>query len=424
MEKSYIQIPLRGIVAETVPDFDLYIFQAGSYVLYRKAHYCFDHDTLAKLVDSCVESLFIAKPDLSLYEDYRQRVLDGQPGKSGVLSYEGLFVDPDEVRKYYQIVDNFFSVEDESFIDGLEVDFPVFHHQGNDVFILPVFAGKEQGPWVLSPWALPADGELMIKKEDLPRYQAFLENKLVASATGETPVKRKAVLLREMSKLLVQGLLEDPSSSEAMKKLSNQITEVVGFILDNEEGFYGLMRIQAHDFYTYVHSMNVCTLSVALGYTIGLFKSPDLEMLALGGLLHDIGKCRIDPKIIHKPGKLSLNEFIKVKNHVKFGIEMLKESHDLPAEVLQVVAMHHERLSGGGYPLGLRNGQISLFGKIAAIVDAFDSLTADRPYKKGISPFQALDVLSKTTTDYDMDLMRRFIFLLGRQLGSPQNQHN
>ena len=424
MEKSYIQIPLRGIVVDTVPDFDLYIFQAGSYVLYRKAHYDFSRDTLSKLVENCVESLFIAKPDLSLYENYRQRVLQGQFGQTAVLSYEGLFVDPEEVRKYYQIVDNFFSVEEEFFIDGLELDFPIFHHQGNEVFILPVFAGKEQGPWVLSPWAIPAGGELMIKKEDRPRYLACIEKKLLDSATGETPVKRKAVLLREMSKLLVQGLLDDPASSEAMTKLKDQISQVVGFILDNEESFYGLMRIQAHDFYTYVHSMNVCTFSVALGYTIGLFKSPDLEMLALGGLLHDIGKCRIDPKIINKPGALSLNEFIKVKNHVKFGLEMLKENHDLPAEVLQVVAMHHERLNGSGYPLGLRDSQISLFGKIAAIVDAYDSLTADRPFKKGISSFEALDVLSKTTADYDMDLMRRFISLLGPQLGGPQNQQN
>ena len=191
---------------------------------------------------------------------------------------------------------------------------------------------------------------------------------------------------------------------------------MVDFILDNETSYVSLMVISEHDFYTYTHSLNVCTLALGLGSAIGMPKSPDLEWLGLGAMLHDVGKSQVDSKLINKPGRLTDDEFAKMKSHVNQGVNLLRDHHKMPQKVLEVVAQHHEKLGGNGYPSGLSGDELTLFGRIASIVDIYDALTTARSYKKAFTPFEALSILSKNEEDYDRSLLKELVMMLGRQI--------
>ena len=305
------------------------------------------------------------------------------------------------------------------YIEGAEIDFPLYSHLENEVNLFPEMESKPEAPWTMTPAICTFKKEMMIRKTDLPKYRAFVEQ-MMSSLTGadQEVIERKATALREMSKMVVQDVLDDPRSGENIKKAGDSVNNMVDFILENETSYFSLMTISAHDFYTYTHSLNVCTLSIGLGSAIGLPKSPDLEMLGLGTMLHDIGKSQVDPKLINKPGRLTDEEFTAMKGHVAAGVKLLQEHHKLPERVLEPVAQHHEKLTGSGYPDAIMGDQLSLFGRISSIIDIYDALTTVRSYKKAFTPFEALSILRKNENDYDTRLMREMVLMLGKQLKS------
>jgi HD-GYP domain-containing protein (c-di-GMP phosphodiesterase class II) len=154
-----------------------------------------------------------------------------------------------------------------------------------------------------------------------------------------------------------------------------------------------------------------------MGTELNLKRDPDLMELGLGALLHDLGKCMIDLRILNKPGKLTEGEFKEVQNHVKAANELLLSNKtDIPERSLYAILQHHEKISGKGYPNKLNGDQIHLYGRIGAIVDFYDALTTERPYKKAFSPFDAFKLLSKFQDDYDKSLIKKFIVMLGKQV--------
>lgn len=414
MAKQYFPVPLKRIVVDTVPDFDLFIRQKDRYVLYRKANIRFEETVLNNLIENRIESLFVSKRDLKLYEEYRRQIVGEHEKVSKEKGFAGIFVNPEEVERYHEILDNFHVIDRSLFEPEMELSFAVYYHEKNDIQLAEDFEENPEGPWQLTLKSFAIDKELMIKNEDLPAYRSFVQELLTAAGAG--PVERQARALREMSKIVVKDVLNDPRSGENINRANQTVDSMVEFILDNETSFYSLMKITGHDYYTYVHSMNVCTFCVALGQEIGLRKSPDLEMLGLGAMLHDVGKSLVDPKLINKPGRLTREEFAKMKDHVLLGVNILKENHDLPDKTLELVAQHHEKMTGIGYPYGLKSGQIDLFGRISSIVDIYDALTTERSYKKALTPFEALSFLSKTQKDYDQNLLTKFILMLGKQI--------
>lgn len=414
MAEQYFPVPLRRIVIDTEPNFDLYIKQKDRYVLYRKADIMFEKSVLNNLIENRIESLFVSKRDLKLYEEYRRQIVEEQEGVAKEKGFAGIFVDMEEVERYHEILDNYHVIDHSLFKPEMELSFAVYYHEKNDVHLAEDFEEKPEGPWQLTLKSFATDKELMIKNEDLPAYRSFVQKLMTAAGAGS--VERQACALREMSKMVVKDVLDDPRSGENIKQANQAVDSMVEFILENETSFYSLMKISGHDYYTYVHSMNVCTFCLALGQEIGLPKSPDLEMLGLGAMLHDVGKSRVDQRLINKPGKFTDEEFTKMKDHVLFGVNILNENHDLPDKTLEPVAQHHEKLTGIGYPYGLKNHKIGLFGRISSIVDIYDAITTERSYKKALTPFEALSFLSKTQKEYDQNFLTKFILMLGKQI--------
>jgi HD-GYP domain-containing protein (c-di-GMP phosphodiesterase class II) len=122
----------------------------------------------------------------------------------------------------------------------------------------------------------------------------------------------------------------------------------------------------------------------------------------------------IPSEIINKQGKLDDTEYRIIQTHVAEGEKILKENHRLPSDSLSAVTQHHEKMSGKGYPSRIKEKGITLFGRITAIADCYDALTTARPYRQSLTPFTALGIIAKETGNYDPELLRVFVKMLGK----------
>ncbi|WP_069997697.1 HD-GYP domain-containing protein [Cellulosilyticum sp. I15G10I2] len=148
------------------------------------------------------------------------------------------------------------------------------------------------------------------------------------------------------------------------------------------------------DKYTYTHSINVALLSMLIGKWMK-YGDNMIESLLLAGLLHDIGKMKIDAAILNKPEKLSESEFEEIKKHPRYAYELLQYRHDISIDVKVGILMHHERIDGSGYPYAVYNENINDIAKILAVADVYDAMMSERPYKKKHSPFDVMQLMQE-----------------------------
>ncbi len=183
------------------------------------------------------------------------------------------------------------------------------------------------------------------------------------------------------------------NASLRTEKLRQTVDQVVNELMANPRAAVSLQDIRTADEYTLAHSVNVCILSTLLGAEMG-YSPQELRELALGALLHDIGKTVVPSEILNKPGKLTTEETEVMNQHTTMGWTILKDQPDVSYTSAIVALQHHERWSGGGYPMNLSGNQIYKFARVCAVVDCYDAMTADRIYRKGLSPAVALETLS------------------------------
>jgi len=184
-------------------------------------------------------------------------------------------------------------------------------------------------------------------------------------------------------------------------------------MLRNESAMLWLIRLKNKDLYTSLHCLSVSIMAMGFGNHLGL-QDDKLQLLGMAGLLHDVGKMRIDPEILNKPGKLTAEEFEVIKRHPVFGLEARRAQPGIPEAALHAAYGHHERLDGTGYPLGSGPAQISYMTRIITIVDAFDAITSHRAYDCARPVQSAFEILrSASGRQFDEDLVREFIRWLG-----------
>lgn len=168
-----------------------------------------------------------------------------------------------------------------------------------------------------------------------------------------------------------------------------------------------LEKFKQYDYGTFVHVVNVALLSVITGLQLG-YKETKLKYLALGALLHDLGKLKVPREILNKPGSLTDEEFAIVRQHPLLGEEMLKNTR-LLASVIAIVKEHHERWNGKGYPFNLNGKNIHMDAQIIAVTDVYEALTADRPYRKGLPPYHALEmIIAWSGKDFNQTVVQAF----------------
>lgn len=198
--------------------------------------------------------------------------------------------------------------------------------------------------------------------------------------------------------------------SDDVKKV---VVPVVASAVRNADALVCFAQLRRKADYTTLHSVRVCLLALAFGRHLGL-GIPDLIILGIGALLHDIGKMSVPDELLNKPGPLSKVERDLVRKHVQAGVQLLRRIDRLPATAIDVARYHHERYDGSGYPHRLSNNQIPYLGQIGGIIDCYDALTSDRAYAPGISGYTALQRIYGTRErDFDPKLVEQFIQCMG-----------
>lgn len=176
------------------------------------------------------------------------------------------------------------------------------------------------------------------------------------------------------------------------KEISFAVEKLVGQVFEAGDLFRSMRQMKEKDDYLFVHSVNVAVLSILIGRWMGL-EEGRIERLALAGFLHDIGKIKIPDEILNKPGRLSGQEFEVVKEHPRLGYEIVCDAGWVSKDVADAVLMHHERMDGSGYPLGLKGGFTNLYARIIAVADVYDAITSNRSYAQKMSPYTAAEIL-------------------------------
>lgn len=170
------------------------------------------------------------------------------------------------------------------------------------------------------------------------------------------------------------------------------VEELLAELESIENILYTVVDLIGTDAYTYKHSVNVTVLSIITARALG-YSREDIKNIAMGALLHDIGKVRVEPELILKPSKLTFDEKLRVEMHPRYGYELLEAIDGLSYTTKQIILLHHEKLDGSGYPLGLRGIEIPEYVRIVTVCDMYDAMTTDRVYRNKMPIYRALDIL-------------------------------
>jgi HD-GYP domain-containing protein (c-di-GMP phosphodiesterase class II) len=249
-----------------------------------------------------------------------------------------------------------------------------------------------------SPGAAPAPAS-----DDRP-YPVPLEQEVVP-----------AFDLHRDTRAVVNKVLEDVRLGKSVD--APEVKEIVGDIADsilrNPDAMMFLTQLRAQSQYLELHSINVCIFALVFGRHLGLDRD-DLRDLGLGALLHDVGYTQIPEELLSQPGNLTPAQYRIVRSHVAQGERILEQTPGIPGAALELVRNHHERIDGSGYPRALQGNAIGLPGLIGAIVDSYDAMTTDRPWRTGLTPHEALTALYAARGQlYDPQLVAQFIESIG-----------
>ena len=254
--------------------------------------------------------------------------------------------------------------------------------------------------------------------------KASVEQEIVAalSAPDDTvlrvPVREEMARARkvhEQAHQVVRSMMGDVRLGKAvsLEDAEPVVEAITGSVLRNSGALLGLIGIKNKDDYTFLHSVSVCTLMIAFGRSLGL-AGEDLRQGGIGGLLHDLGKMKVPDEVLNKPGRLTDAEFELIKRHPGDGHAVLLETPGIEAVPLDITRHHHERLDGSGYPDRLAGDAISTMARMAAIVDVYDAITADRCYHKGMPAAEALRKMWEwSSAHFDQKLLQAFMRCVG-----------
>lgn len=194
-----------------------------------------------------------------------------------------------------------------------------------------------------------------------------------------------------------------------VRPVNTLVEDIINQTITNRNIIGKLADIRILDDYTFAHCVNVCVLSVAIGVNLG-YTRRKLQDLAVGALLHDLGKIMIPEDILKKPSALSKQEFELVQQHPKQGYDMLRQVPGVSLLAANIALQHHERFNGQGYPRSVKGDEIHEFARIVAIADVYDALTADRVYKNMVLPYEAVEIIiASAGYQFDPELVRVFV---------------
>ncbi|WDE04519.1 HD-GYP domain-containing protein [Thalassomonas viridans] len=235
----------------------------------------------------------------------------------------------------------------------------------------------------------------------------------------QAPVIRdinKARKLFNESKEIQQQVITDIQNGRQLdlRPIADITGQTMEVIIKDPDALACVINIREKDAYLLEHSISVSVLITIFARYLG-FQKKIIHQLAIGAFLHDVGKTKVPDAVLHKPAKLTQDEFEVMKTHVNHSISIVKKLPGITKVALSVVAQHHEKLTGDGYPQQLSADKISRYSRMITICDIFDALTADRVYKEGYCHVKAFSILRKLARQHELDgqLVDQFIRCMG-----------
>ncbi|HNB67751.1 HD-GYP domain-containing protein [Accumulibacter sp.] len=261
------------------------------------------------------------------------------------------------------------------------------------------------------------------KVVSLAESEAQVDAELAALARTTRDLRRvpaaaefnRAARIVARSRQAVTSMFEEARLGRAVDTGGAQrlVEEISDSVTRNPGALISLARLKTADDYTYMHSVAVCALMVALARQLGIAPE-ETRSIGIAGLLHDLGKAQMPSEVLNKPGKLTDAEFAIIKSHPEAGYRMLCEGAAVDSIALDVVLHHHEKVDGSGYPERLQGDAISLYAKMGAVCDVYDAITSNRPYKAGWDPAESLRKMAEWSKGhFDPTVFQAFVKAIG-----------
>jgi HD-GYP domain-containing protein (c-di-GMP phosphodiesterase class II) len=245
--------------------------------------------------------------------------------------------------------------------------------------------------------------KLYVSSRDHQEFQRYLRDNLKSVVSDESiSVTQRFESLNEVVRDVLGEAFASGNLDATVAKTEELGHHVVDLICREDAVASELCGVMCHDYHTFTHSANVAYYCAMLARESGIASPEELRQVATGALLHDLGKLEIPEAVLTKPGKLTDEEFAIIKMHPTIGFRRLCRREDISQAQLMMVYQHHERMDGTGYPVQVGVSEIHPWARICAVVDIYEALTSNRPYRAGMSmeaAFQIMDRHSGTALD-------------------------
>jgi HD-GYP domain-containing protein (c-di-GMP phosphodiesterase class II) len=239
--------------------------------------------------------------------------------------------------------------------------------------------------------------ELHVLLSELRDYNMYVEETLseIMSNPNVAPDVRARIVYQASSNY-IDEVFNDPENLKVdFARAKNLVENMIQLVMDDRATMEDLSAVVSHHYYTYVHSVQVASLTLALTNHAFTLDRDELVDVGIGALLHDIGKIFVPKSILEKPGKLDPYEWELIQKHPTLGHDYLKEHIEMSELSLGIVLHHHEKFNGRGYPIGLENHQIGRSSSLCSIADVYCALTTTRAYRDALSPAESVKIMEE-----------------------------
>ena len=272
-------------------------------------------------------------------------------------------------------------------------------------------------------WINVAKGDDVPDAKTVEQVEEAVEETLQSVAAVNEPPKKvsiqqeaeRAAKICAKAKDAVVSMFQEVRMGKAIsaEAAGELVDEISSSVMRNPGALISLARLKTADDYTYMHSVAVCALMVALANQLGLDEKQTKDA-GMSGLLHDLGKAMMPMEVLNKPGKLTDAEFAIIKSHPEEGHRLLLEGGTVGPVALDVCLHHHEKMDGSGYPNHLKGDEISMFAKMGAVCDVYDAITSNRPYKEGWDPAESIRKMTEWCKGhFDERIFQAFVKSIG-----------
>jgi putative nucleotidyltransferase with HDIG domain len=263
------------------------------------------------------------------------------------------------------------------------------------------------------PEAAPEPARPSLAPETKPQAKPVNPPRAAPVAASMAEEMERARRICQSAKAQVVSMFQDARLGKAVdpETTLELVGEISASVQRHPGAFVSIARLKTHDDYTYLHSVAVCSLMLALAHQLNLEESIT-RIAGLAGLMHDLGKAAMPLEILNKPGKLTDAEFAVMRSHPAKGAQMLREGGAGP-EVVDVALHHHEKVDGTGYPDRLSGDAISLLARMGAVCDVYDAVTSNRSYKKAWDPSKTMHEMAQWQGHFDKVVFNAFVKAVG-----------